>query len=363
MRQGENLQEKKFKISPLPAAVYVMGGILTPMSLRRKILLFGLAIFMVLAAELFLSALGVPLAYRAIIVFVAVGAIGWAAWSEFNRLVLDLSAIRSAIDDTSRGEFTGEIGTARLTETAEISEALRIMRERLAEMGRHLVESLRIESLNILGSILVHDMKNLSFRLHCLSQNILDNYTDPAFRDSLVRTLNDTTDKMDQMVRRFREQKEMVIVKIPVNLNEIVRGAVINLQREAVGIRFNEQYGELPTVWADALLIENAIFNIAENARDAMPAGGWLYVRTQVYDTVNGGGQLAIIDIADTGTGMSEDFIRRDLFAPFVTTKPRGLGLGLYTCRQIIQMHDGKIEVSSRPGRGSVFTIYLPITE
>ncbi len=155
----------------------------------------------------------------------------------------------------------------------------------------------------------------------------------------------------------------MVIVKIPVNLNEIVRSAVINLQREAAGIRFNEQYGELPTVWADALLIENAIFNIAENARDAMPAGGWLYVRTQVYDTVNGGGRLAIIDIADTGTGMSEDFIRRDLFAPFVTTKPRGLGLGLYTCRQIIQMHDGKIEVSSRPGRGSVFTIYLPITE
>ena len=58
MRQGENLQEKKFKISLLPAAVFVMGGILTPMSLRRKILLFGLAIFMVLAVELFLSALG-----------------------------------------------------------------------------------------------------------------------------------------------------------------------------------------------------------------------------------------------------------------------------------------------------------------
>ncbi len=184
-----------------------MGGILTPMSLRRKILLFGLAIFMVLAAELFLSAFGVPLAYRAIIVFAAVGAIGGVAWSEFNRLVTDLSAIRNSIDDTSRGEFTSEIGSTRLAETAEISESVGIMRERLAEMGRHLVESLRIESLNILGSILVHDMKNLSFRLHCLSQNILDNYTDPAFRDSLVRTLNDTTDKMDQMVRRFREQK------------------------------------------------------------------------------------------------------------------------------------------------------------
>ena len=72
---------------------------------------------------------------------------------------------------------------------------------------------------------------------------------------------------------------------------------------------------------------------------------------------------FAIVEIADTGIGISEEFIEKDLFAPFVTTKPRGLGLGLYTCRQIVHMHDGEIRVRSELGRGTVFSIYLPITD
>ncbi len=73
--------------------------------------------------------------------------------------------------------------------------------------------------------------------------------------------------------------------------------------------------------------------------------------------------RFAVVEIADTGTGISEEFIQKDLFAPFVTTKPRGLGLGLYTCQQIIQMHNGEIRVRSELGRGTVFSVYLPITD
>ncbi len=219
------------------------------------------------------------------------------------------------------------------------------MRGQLSEMARRLVESLRIESLNILGSILVHDMKNLSFRLRCMSQNLTANYDDPAFRDCLVRTLDDTTGKMDQMVCRFRERKEVVIVKVRVNLNDIAHSALGALRHDSAGIRVSEHYGELPLIRADPLLVEKAIFNIADNACEAMPGGGWLAVRTQLVENNGNGHRLAVIDVADTGTGMTEEFIRRDLFAPFVTTKPRGLGLGLYTCRQIIRMHDGEIEV------------------
>jgi signal transduction histidine kinase len=94
-----------------------------------------------------------------------------------------------------------------------------------------------------------------------------------------------------------------------------------------------------------------------------MPGGGLIAVRTGVVESQDDDPPLAVVEIADTGPGMSKEFMGRDLFAPFVTTKPRGLGLGLYTCRQIIQMHDGEIKVRSELGRGTVFSILLPITD
>jgi signal transduction histidine kinase len=215
----------------------------------------------------------------------------------------------------------------------------------------------------MLGSILAHDMKNISFRLRCLGQNLEINYDVPEFRESRVRTLTDTTQQIDKMVRRFREQKETVIIKLRINLNEVVRSALNNIRRDAYGIRITEAYDDLPLVWADALLIENAMYNILDNACDAMPMGGHLAVRTMLISGETAAPPQALIEIADSGTGMPEEFIQDELFAPFVTTKQHGLGLGLYTCQQIIRMHGGNIRVYSELGRGTVFSLYLPVTD
>ena len=312
--------------------------------------------------ELFLSAFGVALRYRfPLLIGIAVVAI--LLQRQIQNVLARLSTIRSAIDDTARGDFLRPVGVEEKDEIGNLTNAVHIMRRRLSEIGSQMYESLRVESLNILGSILVHDMKNLSFRLHSLSGNIATHYSDPAFRDSMVRTLNDTTAQMDRMVKRFREQKEMVIVKIRTDLNEVVHSALLRMQREQSLIKISEQYGPLPPVWADAMLIESAMCSLIENARDAMPKGGLIAVRTLVVQSDGNGAPLALVEIADTGPGISQEFIARDLFAPFVTTKPRGLGLGLYTCRQIVQMHDGEIRVRSELGRGTVFSILLPMTD
>jgi signal transduction histidine kinase len=173
----------------------------------------------------------------------------------------------------------------------------------------------------------------------------------------LVSTLTDTTEKMDRMVRRFRERKEMVVVKIRIDVNEVMRSALAGVRRDAQGTRITEEYGKLPLIWADTMLLENALFNIVDNARDAMPRAGHLAVRTSLV------GGYVLVEIGDTGPGISPEFIRNDLFAPFVTTKPRGLGLGLYTSQQIIQMHAGIISVRSEIGVGTVFEVHLPITD
>jgi signal transduction histidine kinase len=327
------------------------------MSTRQRIFFIGAAALALPVMELLLSSAGVGLGYRALLGGVGIVLVALAAAKEHRRLFRDLGAIRSAIDDTAQGQFDSPINVSRADEVGALADAVRAMRNRLAELSRRLVESLRIESLNILGSILVHDMKNLSFRLRAAGQNIESNYDDLDFRRSLVDTITDTTDRMDRMVRRFRERKEMVVVKIRIDVNGVMRSALQGARRDAGGIRITEEYGKLPLIWADTMLLENALFNIVDNARDAMPRGGHLAVRTRVVDG------YALIEIGDTGPGISAEFIRTDLFAPFVTTKPRGLGLGLYTSQQIIQLHGGEITVRSEVGVGTVFEIYLPIND
>jgi hypothetical protein len=332
------------------------------MTLRHTTLQLVSAVAGLALLELCLSAFGVALRYR-ILPLIAILVVAFFLGRQFQGMLSNLDAIGKGIDDTARGEFKTAIPVERKNEIGKLADAVERMRRRLAEINEQLFESLRVESLNILGSILVHDMKNFSFRLRTLSGNIDAHYSDPAFRESLVRTLNETTTQMDRMVKRFREREEMVIVKIRTDLNEVVHSALRRIRREGKQIQISEQFGSLPQVWVDVLLIESAMFRLFENARDAMPGGGLLAVRTRVVQAERNGGALAVIDIADTGTGISGEFIAKDLFTPFATTKPRGLGLGLYTCRQIVLMHDGEIKVRSELGKGTVFSIFLPITD
>lgn len=332
------------------------------MSLKQKTFLLSAIAAGLALLELCLSAFRVGLRYR-FLLLIGIAIAAFMLIRQFQGMLAKLGAIRSAIDDTARGEFTKVIPVAEKDEIGNLAEAVRSLRQQLSEISNQMYESVRVESLNILGSILVHDMRNLSFRLRSLSGNIGAHYSDPAFRDSLVRTLNDTTAQMDRMVKRFREQKESVIVKIRADLNEVVHSALLRVLREGTRIQISEQYGKLPLVWADAMLIESAMSSIVENARDAMRRGGLLAVRTGVVQPDGNTRSMVVVEIADTGPGMSQEFIMKDLFAPFVTTKPRGLGLGLYTCRQIVQMHDGEINVRSELGKGTVFSIFLPITD
>ncbi|HVU78281.1 MAG TPA: ATP-binding protein [Gaiellaceae bacterium] len=121
-------------------------------------------------------------------------------------------------------------------------------------------------------------------------------------------------------------------------------------------------------VRADRGQLEQVVMNLAVNARDAMPDGGRLVIRietTTVDDHAEiAPGEYAAVSFSDTGTGMTEA-VRERLFEPFFTTKEpgKGTGLGLATCYGIVSQAGGKIDVTSAPGRGSTFTVYLPVEE
>jgi len=130
---------------------------------------------------------------------------------------------------------------------------------------------------------------------------------------------------------------------------------------------------DLPDVRADAHAAEQILFNLATNARDAMPEGGVLRIETRRASLTEeqraacGAGyglEYVCLLVGDTGTGMTED-TRGRMFEPFFTTKPqgKGTGLGLATVYGLVKQHSAGIEVDSEPGKGTRFRIYFPVGE
>jgi len=124
-----------------------------------------------------------------------------------------------------------------------------------------------------------------------------------------------------------------------------------------LGITLSMSLGEtVPPVPADRDALEHALSNLVSNAIEAMPKGGRLDLTTRV--SADGGS--VELRVADTGEGISEER-RARLFVPFQTSKAAGLGVGLSMAKRSVERLGGRIDVSSRPGAGAVFTITLPM--
>jgi PAS domain S-box-containing protein len=169
--------------------------------------------------------------------------------------------------------------------------------------------------------------------------------------------------------------RKQILDTKPIDLNKtmaILQKMLGRLIREDIALTFRP-FGEPLPVMADANQIEQVVINLVTNARDAMPHGGPLDISTGIADIdeafVRGYGygvigRYGVIAISDGGVGM-DDETKRSIFEPFFTTKEtdKGTGLGLAVVYGIIRQHKGMIRVESAPGKGSVFTVYLPLLE
>ena len=168
--------------------------------------------------------------------------------------------------------------------------------------------------------------------------------------------------------------RQQIVQRRVVDLNDVIRQIASLLERN-LGARISLKLDfapDLPAIYADAGMIEQIVMNLSVNARDAMPEGGQLLLRTSTANidlqhvfrnTEARVGRFVCLSATDTGLGMDDQVLHR-IFDPFFTTKEvgQGTGLGLATVHGITKLHGGWIEVSSQPGRGSVFQVFLPAT-
>ncbi|MEW6096768.1 MAG: ATP-binding protein, partial [bacterium] len=150
-----------------------------------------------------------------------------------------------------------------------------------------------------------------------------------------------------------------------VNINELIKGALNEVPEETLSnIEVKQELSsELPKISVDFDLLKQVVVNLVKNAAEAMGEGGKLWIRST---HISGSGGLQIgekdfvqITFEDSGPGIPEEDLPR-IFDPFFTTKGKGTGLGLAICQRIIEAHKGEIEVKSKVGIGTTFTIRLP---
>jgi two-component system cell cycle sensor histidine kinase/response regulator CckA len=250
----------------------------------------------------------------------------------------------------ARGRVMGVLGVY-----TDITE-----RKRLEEQLRH---AQKMEAVGRLAGGIAHDFNNL---LTVIRGNADLLRSSPDGAGTLLDDLELAADRATALVRQllFFSRRQPVQVEV-LDLNEVVSAL-----RPLLGRLVGEQVG-LETALADAPVmvradrshLEQVIMNLAVNARDAMPHGGTLTVRTEPVERTKpgGSGRFARLTVTDTGTGMTDE-VKARIFEPFFTTKgpDKGTGLGLATVFGIVERSGGHIDVESAPGAGSEFRVDVP---
>jgi len=220
-----------------------------------------------------------------------------------------------------------------------------------------IVESQRVDSFNRLTSIILHDLRGTIAKLSLSLHNAQKYYYEPDFKRDFLSTISSSIKKIKSLTDRINERPTSLNLK-PHSINQIIREVIDELSlRESDGINLIEKYGDIPLLVLDDYYIKKIIRNLLINACEAMPEGG----KIEVSSYIKYNESFAYIEIKDSGTGMSQEFINTHLFKPFVSTKEKGLGLGLYLAKEIVHLHGGEIEVESSPGKGTLFKIKLPL--
>jgi len=238
------------------------------------------------------------------------------------------------------------------------------VKERTVELERtrmQLVQQEKMASLGRLSAGVAHEINNPLTSILVFSSILRDKLNPDHVDYKKVSTIVNETIRCREIVERLLEfSRQDKPKKVNQNINEIVEKAVGLLRNQAIfqNVRVQLRLGRnLPQISIDPNQIQQVFFNILINAADAMRGGGDLFIRT--YSGPLAEGKYVVCEFEDTGEGIPAENLPR-LFDPFFSTKAKGTGLGLSICYSILQRHDGKIEVQSRRGKGSTFTVKLP---
>ncbi|WP_062344446.1 XrtA/PEP-CTERM system histidine kinase PrsK [Novosphingobium sp. CCH12-A3] len=218
-----------------------------------------------------------------------------------------------------------------------------------------LLEASRFEEFNRRMAFVMHDIKNLASQLSLLSRNAEKHAENPTFRADMLITLRNSADKLNALLARLSRYGGNAAERVEdIDASEVIR-AVANRYNAPGQLQVHVTHDAPCRVLANREVLEQVVLHLVQNAIDASAEGMAVFLQCNVD------GLYGTIEVIDTGCGMSAEFIRNRLFRPFVSTKQGGFGIGAYEAREMVRAMRGKLEVESREGLGSRFTVRLPL--
>jgi putative PEP-CTERM system histidine kinase len=211
-----------------------------------------------------------------------------------------------------------------------------------------------LEAFRTMSAFFVHDLKNAAASLNLMLKNLPVHFDDPAFREDALRGVGNTARRIDDMIARLSALRQRPdSIRVDADLNQLVSEALDRINGMP-NVEVTRDLQPLPRISADREQIQSVVTNLVLNARDALASGGLIQVRTENR------GERVVLSVTDNGCGMSQTFLKESLFRPFQSTKKKGLGIGLFQSRAIVQAHGGGVHVESEAGKGTTFLVSFP---
>jgi signal transduction histidine kinase len=272
-------------------------------------------------------------------------------------------------EEKSLSQARNKLLAANIKELNEVYDALR---EKLTELRRRdariksfegeLIKANKLSALGELASSIAHEIKNPLISIQGFARRI-GTTEDRDKLEKYAKFIEQEADRLTQVLTKLLGFSRMDEPKKDfLNMNDIVDDTVLFMEHHLTRFKNVEiavkKEPDLPLVQVDRIHVQQTVVNILMNAAQAMPGGGKILIKT------GRGDQYVFISITDTGVGIKEKDLEK-IFEPFFTTKEKeqGTGLGLSLCKRLIEANAGKIEVESKIGEGTTFTIMIPINQ
>ena len=276
------------------------------------------------------------------------------------------SRIRYCVPLNAAGQL---IGVMTLSEkvfyealTFEESELIKTISDQAAaallslRLSERLRQTKELEAFQTMSAFFMHDLKNLASKLSLVTQNLPLHMDNPEFRADALKTISQSVSKINKMSSRLSLLSQKIDLSFrETNINDLITTAISDL-KEYVKAPVSHNFDQnMPLLPIDQEQMHKVLENLLMNAYDATGNDGQISVATSFQNN------WVEISVSDTGCGISKEFMEKNLFRPFQTTKKQGMGIGLYHCKTIVDAHGGKLNVESEEGKGTVFKILLPL--
>ncbi len=263
-----------------------------------------------------------------------------------------IAALELAVNITERKKLQTKLGEY----SQKLEELVQQRTEQLKKTQTELVKSERLAAIGELAGMVGHDLRNPLTGIKNSAYFIKKKGSEisPSQAQEMLENINKCVDYSNKIVNDLLDYSKEVQLELHEESPKKLIAESLSLLDISKKIEVQNQLNDEPTLKVDADKIKRVFINLIKNAVDAMPNGGKIVVNSNLFE-----GRLDI-SFSDTGAGIADDVLPK-LFTPLFTTKAQGMGFGLAICRRIVEAHGGAIAVKTIRGKGTSFTITLPI--